>query len=244
MRYYLISAFLALGMGVLGYYLSANLYFGIGVGTLFAFCFGFLVVPLLKAFLNRQRKRHECYHFVQSFLISLSVSPSPEEAFDAATLGASGEEGAFLSSIQGLGVEGKLENLKAYFSESYYPMLVSLFRLYQEVGGEVISLAEPLLSEATRKESQGDARDKLRLRFLVQFIALWLMSGAVLVSVRVGLSGFYEELSTSLPYLMTAGIYFALAAFACCYFALTASAEKLSFGRRKNHEDIQQEERE
>jgi hypothetical protein len=131
-------------------------------------------------------------------------SSSPEEAYDSAVLGTQGEEASFLASLQGIGVEEKLENLKAYFLEPYYPMFVSLFHLYEEVGGDVISLAEPLLSEATRKESAGDALDKIRVRYVGQFIALWLLSGAVLVSVRIGLAGFYAELSRSPVYLLIA----------------------------------------
>ena len=236
--FYLVALLLSLGLGYLGYYMSDSLYFGLGVGLLFALVFFLGVLPLLSAFQTRQRKRHECYHFVHSFLISLSVSSSPEEAYDGAALGVSGEEAAFFASLEGIGIEDKLENLKGYFVEPYYPMFVSLFRLYQEVGGDVIALSEPLLSEATRKESEGDALDKIRLRHFGQFVSLWLLSGAVLVSVRVGLSGFYAQLSLSPAYLLTTGLYFALAAFSFVYFAKIVSGEKWKLGGKKNHDVI------
>jgi hypothetical protein len=237
MSLYCVLAVLAsLGLGYLGYYMSDNLYFAGGVGLVFALALILGVLPLLSAYQEREKKRHECYHFVHSFLISLSVSSSPEEAYDSAVLGTQGEEASFLASLQGIGVEEKLENLKAYFLEPYYPMFVSLFHLYEEVGGDVISLAEPLLSEATRKESAGDALDKIRVRYVGQFIALWLLSGAVLVSVRIGLAGFYAELSRSPVYLLIAGAYFALAAFAWVYFAAICSGEKWKLGGKRKHE--------
>jgi hypothetical protein len=234
--FYFIAVVLSLGLGYLGYYIAANLYFGIGVGVVFALVLIFGVLPLFSAFQSRQRKRHECYRFVHSFLISLSVSSSPEEAYDSAVLGAGGEEASFLASLEGIGIEEKLENLKSYFTEPYYPMFVSLFRLYEEVGGDVISLSEPLLAEATRKEGEGDALDQIRLRYVTQFVSLWLLSGAVLVSVRVGLTGFYAELASSTAYLLTAGLYFAIAAFSLVYFAAICSGEKWNLGGKKNHE--------
>lgn len=219
MKYYAISIAVALLSAGLAYYVSLSWICALAIFAFFVLLFSFWIIPVLSKFVQKERKRHECYRFVNSFIITLSVTSSYEEAFKSASEGSEKEEAALLAAIDLMSVSEKLSYLSNYFEESYYPMFVSVLKLYEEQGGDLLDLAEPLLSDVTDEESGGDAVGKIRTRYLVQYIALWLLANLVLVCVRLGLSGFYEELVASPAYLATSMIFFALEAGSLAFFA-------------------------
>lgn len=212
MKLYLIFGSLALLNGGLAYLMTMNLYIGLGVGFVFLVFLCFFEVPLCNLYVIKERKRHEAYHFVNNFVISLSVTNSPTSAFSSAKEGQdpSGELIKIIDSLEGGGVEMKLRYLESYFLVSYYPMFVSLFSLHQDQGGDFLKVGEPLLKEATREEEFGNALSKESQKKLFQYVSLWGMSSLILAFLRFGLSGFYPLLIESVPFLITATAYFAI----------------------------------
>lgn len=233
MKYYLLAIVLSFVYGVLAYFVSTYLAIGLGVGILFALLLLFLVVPLVQRYNEKERKRHECYHFINTFIISLSVSQSGESALEAAALDMNGEEKNIYEALGNLSVEEKIGYFANYFTGTSYAMFLSIFRLYESQGGEVLELAEPLLKETTLEEEKGDALAKIRRKNLLQFVSLWGMSGLVLAFTRYGLSSFYGLLAKSVPYLATQLAYFVLALISFVLFARSYTGEKISFQRRK-----------
>jgi hypothetical protein len=235
MKYYLFALLLSLAYGFLGFFVSTYLYVGLAIGLLFFLILGLLVVPLFTRHDEKERKRHECYQFLNTFVISLSVSQSGEKALEAASLDMKGEEKEVFEAITSLSLEERLSYMSRYFENNSYQMFLSIFRLFESQGGDVLQLAEPLLKEITWQEENGNALEKIRRRNLVQFAALWGMSYLVLAFTRYGLSNFYGLLSKSLPYLATEMVYFAVALVAFVIFALRYTGEKISMQRRKVH---------
>jgi hypothetical protein len=238
MKYYLIALILSLLYGVLGFYVADSLFIGLGIGAIFFLVLSFLVVPLYLRHEEKERKRHECYRFLNTFIISLSVSQSGERALEAVSLDMRGEEKEIFDAISQLSLEERISYLARYFESSSYAMFLSLFQLYENQGGDVLELAEPLLKEITLQEETGDALEKIRYRNLLQFASLWGMSYLVLGFTRYGLSNFYSLLSVSIPYLATEMVYFVIALFAFVYFGVVFTGEKITFQRRKENVQI------
>jgi hypothetical protein len=233
MKWYLVFLLISLFFGLLSYLISTYWFMGVGVFLLFALAFYFLVIPLLLAHEEKERKRHECYQFVNSFIIALSVSQSPEKAFQAAKEGTVGEEKEVLEGIEELSINERLDYLRGYFLLRYYPMFLSIYSLFQEQGGDVLEVSEGLLKEVTREETSGDSLEKMRLKSLLQFSVLWVMSFLVMAFLRIGLASFYDQLKASLPYQITAFAYFLIAILSFCVYAFASSGEKLP--ERKKH---------
>jgi hypothetical protein len=238
MKYYLLALLLSLLYGILGFYVSDSLYIGLGIGAIFALTLLILVVPLYLRHEEKERKRHECYRFLNTFIISLSVSQSGERALEEVSLDLKGEEKEIFEAIAQLSLEERIAYFARYFENSSYTMFLSIFQLYENQGGDVLEVAEPLLKEVTLQEETGDAMEKIRYRNLLQFASLWGMSYLVLGFTRYGLSNFYSLLSVSIPYLATEMVYFLIALVAFVLFALAFTGEKITFQRRKSHEEI------
>ena len=233
MKYYLAALILALLFGFLAYAVSTYLAIGLAIGSLFGLILILLVVPMVLRYAEKERKRHENYRFINTFVISLSVSQSGEAALEAASLDMEGEEKRIYEAIDRLSIEEKIGYFANYFTSTSYVMFLSIFRLFESQGGDVLQLAEPLLKEITLEEEKGDALAKIRHKNLVQFASLWGMSCLVLAFTRFGLANFYGLLAKSIPFLVTQLAYFAFALLSFVLFARTYTNEKIALGRRE-----------
>lgn len=229
-----VAVALSLLNGILSFVVTWSLPIAIGVFLVFALVLIFIVEPILMSYLEKERKRHEAYRFVNGFLISLSVNKSTESAYESALSTSGTELSAVASSIASSSLEERVDYLQGYFVEPYYRMFVSVFRLYEEQGGDPLTLGESLLKEATRSERSADEKRKQGLSKLVEFLSLWVMSGLIIVFVRICLRSFYESLKVNPVYLGCCILYFVLALLSFVLYAVVFTGEKPSLGRRKH----------
>ena len=169
-----------------------------------------LAGPVYKKFLSFQTKRHECFRFINSFVVTLSVSKSIDFAYQNAMEGLGKEIENISQSISELSGLEKVEYLDSYFDMPIYRMFVSTLSIYLNEGGDIIKLSAELLAELTRlEESENDVLSANR-KNLIQYCMLWGISLAVVVFMRVALANFFDLLVDSFMYLGCVIGYFAL----------------------------------
>lgn len=236
-----ITITLSLVYGALAFLVTWNLYLGVAVFAIFALTGVIVISPMIVAYAVKTRKRHEAYRFVNGFLITLSVTKSPQKAFESGIGSDIGELSAIAATVEHCSIDERLDYLRSYFLEPYYPMFVSIFHLYEEQGGDPLKLGESLLKEATRSEQNDNAKAKESLSQLVEFVSLWLMSALIIVFVRVCLRTFYETLAKNFLYLGCAMAYFVIALCSFVLFASSFTEEKLKLGRDAHAKDLAKE---
>ena len=224
--------FLSLYFGIIAYVTTSSLMIAAIVFlSYFAISFAF-IKPLIKRYLDKRRKHHEVFNFINHFIISLSVTSSLDQAFEDATIDAKGEEKALLESIAPMTTMEKLEYLPRYFEEDIYNVFLSIVKAYIEQGGDLIEIASPLLNEVTFNEEKNNSLETIRKKSLVQYGSLWFLSTIVLAFLRFGLSNFYDTLTKNLPYLLTASAYFAIAIVSFYIYVRSYTGEKMSLERK------------
>lgn len=137
------------------------------------------------------------YHFINSFVITLSVTESLEEAYSNATRIGNAQ---FMDTIKGIEdnpIVDRVKYLKDYYHLSIYKMFLNVFDLYLDQGGNILNMADNLLSECTRVEKTLNETKNLGFKHLVEFITLWLMSLAVVVFMRFSIKDFYIQMLSS-----------------------------------------------
>ena len=232
-----ICMFVSLLYGVLSYVILNNLIIALSVFLCFFLVTCLLLRPLFERKKQKERKREECYNFVQTFVISLTVNPSPEASYNASIQGADGELKSIIDSIGNkMGIDERLEYLSRYFIEPYYPVFLSIYRLFQEQGGDFIKLAEPLLNEISRHEEDALSYKKESKRMLFDYIILWGLSSAVLVFVKFGLQNFYDRMLESPIYVALSTVSFAIILGGFVIYSIAYTGEKPRFIRRKKDE--------
>ena len=232
MKGLLLSLFLALYFAVIAYVTTSSLPIGGAVFLIYFAITLLFIKPLVKRYIDKRRKRHEAFNFINHFIISLSVTSSLDQAFEDATIDIKGEEKELIESIKALTTMEKLEYLLRYFEEDIYPVFLSIIKAYLEEGGDLLEIASPLLNEATSNEEKQNSLETIRKKSLVQYCSLWFLSTIVLAFLRFGLSNFYDSLTKNLPYLLTAGAYFLIAITSFYIYARSYTGEKMSLERK------------
>lgn len=188
----LYFSFLSIIFGGTAYVISSNL---IVAGIVLLVSLLILVggcSPLLNEFSSKLKRRKQCSSFVNSFIISLSVTQSLETSFEISTSNIEKDFKKIIDSISSLQIEERLSYLASYFGTELYPMFLSIISIYQVQGGDPLYLCGDLLAEANRIEEADNHFKKNGARNAYQFGLLWGMSLAILVFLRVGLSSFYS----------------------------------------------------
>lgn len=242
MNLILIYLILSLYFAAIAFVVTSNIYLALIVLVLFFAVSVTLINPILKKFIDKTRKNHELFHFINHFIISLAVTLSIDQAFQDATIDIKGEQKEIVESIDMMTTMEKLTYLKQYFETDLYQVFLSIVTLFQEEGGDLLEIASPLLIEATKNEEKQNAMEGLQKKSLIQFGSMWFLSTLILAFLRFGLANFYDILATSVPYLLTAMAYFLVAIVSFYVYATSVTGEKLSFVRSKPDEKQRQKE--
>ncbi|MCR5692897.1 MAG: hypothetical protein K6G74_02880 [Bacilli bacterium] len=222
----------SLYFAIVAYVTTSNLLIG---GSVFLIYFAISILfikPLVKRYLDKRRKRHEVFNFINHFIISLSITSSIDQAFEDATIDAKGEEKEVLDSISALTSMEKIEYLLRYFEDDIYPVFLSIVKAYLEEGGDLLEMSSQLLNEVTSNEEKHNSLETIRKKSLVQYGSLWFLSTIVLVFLRFGLSNFYDSLTKNIPYLLTSIAYFLIAIVSFYVYARAYTGEKISLERK------------
>lgn len=198
------------------------------VGVLSILTFLIIIEPLVARCINRHKKSNEAYHFINSFIVSLSASKSLESSFESAIISLNKEEKDALSSISEYPIEEKLTYLGKYFEMDIYKVFLSIIRLYEEEGGDILDLASSLLRENTSIEEERISHKKNILKALFQFSSLWFMSLLVMGILRFSLTTFYDSLRSNKIFILLILVYFLIALGSFVFFALAVTNEKIT----------------
>lgn len=190
------------------YWSSSSLSFSLLILSLCLACFCFLCLPRVLSLQRKRRIRRECYRFMNAFLTACSVTNSLSRSFEAACEGADGELKETIQSIQSEEVYGRLLFMTPYFESPLYEVFLSIVDIYQNRGGDIISLAGLLLEEATKGEEEAEKRFHSSLGKLLQYGLLWGMSLGIVAFLRFALSTFYASLLSSRTFLLSLFLYF------------------------------------
>ena len=164
--------------------------------------------PILVHHKKEERVRHECYQFVNSFLITLSVCQSLDHAYETAIEGIEGEFKELTGKIAHMRVDERVVYLKDYFSLEIYAMFVSILGLYIDRGGDVLNLAAELLNELTRIEETGRFLAGKKKRNAFQFVLMWTLALLVMCFVRFGLNSFFSSIKQSRTFLAGIAVFY------------------------------------
>ena len=208
----LISLLIGLFIGVCVYYVTTNFIVAGAFILATIVCFALIVFPLLDRY----------------NILSLSATNSIDRAFENGLASCGDAAHKLAASISDLTAAEKVEYFESYFDKSIYPMFVSVFHIYQEQGGDILKVASEVMEESSRIELADIAYHKAGVRTYVQFGMMWGLSLLVMIFMRIGLTSFYQYLETSVSYLISSIVYFALFLFSFVLFTLRFGEGKLS----------------
>ena len=192
--YYIISLLISILLGVVSYISTSNLIYT--MICLFLPLIYFLTIGsfMVKKYLKAISRYHECYSFINTFVVSLSIKESIKYSLESTFDTMNESFNKNLIGIQDLKEDEKLSYLCKYFKFHIYGLFVRLINLWSEQGGNILDMSSHLINEARLVEEYIAESNRLAKKNLFEFGILWLFSLSIIVILRFALASFYEKI--------------------------------------------------
>ena len=143
---------------------------------------------------------HECFQFVNTYIISLNVKGSLSSALQSAYEVSDSDTKEIIDSIKELTEEEKLTYLNKYFKFDLYRLFVDTVFLWNEQGGDILKMSRYLVEQVRLKEEYLITCQTISKNKTTEFIVLWAIALAILAALRFALSQFFSYISKTLFY--------------------------------------------
>ena len=202
-KYIPIFIAISLIVGLVSFIVLENVFIAIGIILIYLFVTLFVFVPLLKKYDLKICKYHECYHFINNFIISLSIKKSILGALETTINSMPSEFIDQYNSIEQTSEHDRLDYLSTYFTFYDYQLFLQIIFLWEEQGGDIIAMSKYLTSEIRNNEEYISKCEVLNKRKYVEIAILWTLSLAILVFLRFALKDFYAKIKTQLLFIIS-----------------------------------------
>ena len=179
---------------------TQNIFSTIGILVIFTAFFVLLARRLINNSQQKIHRYHECYQFINSFIISLNVKGSLSAAMESAYDTSDSGTKEIIDSIKELNEEEKLSYLIKYFKFDLYRLFVDTVTLWNEQGGDIIKMSHHLIEQVRLKEEYLLACQSINKSKSVEFIVLWSIALMILAALRFALSQFFSRISQTVFY--------------------------------------------
>lgn len=206
----IIFIILGIFLGFLCYIATISYIFSPIVSVIFIVDYFVLMRKKIVHYFGVIERVHTSYHFINSFVISLSVKESLEEAYQSGIRIENNRLNAETKELNEMPVIERIKYLKSYFNLSIYQMFLNVLDLYQDQGGNILNMADNLMRECTRTEKTLSDTISIGNKHLIEFTILWLLSFAILLFMRFSIEEFYFMMIKNAYFVPMIFIYFLL----------------------------------
>lgn len=186
---FLIISFLA---GAITYLSLDNLYLALGVMVVYIIAGITLFAPSLDKYDIKVRKFHECYHFINNFVIALSIKKSIKGAIESAANSMPPDFIELFEGLENMNDDDKLQYFSSYFPFYVYRLFLQIIFLWEEDGGDILQMSKYLISEVRSIEEYITKADNLSRHKYVEIAILWGFCAVIVIVLRFALKDFYS----------------------------------------------------
>ena len=179
------------------YITTTSMYIPTGIFAIYILYYFVLIRKRIKRYLNKVEIVHACYHFINSFIITMSVKESLDEAYQNGIRVAPKSLLIETNAIENMTIIERINFLRSYFNLAIYKMFINIIALHQEQGGNILIISDSLIRECTRVEKTLSESTSIGNRHLVEFFVLWLLSFFILIFLRFAIAQFYNQMINS-----------------------------------------------
>ena len=152
MNFLLIGILVSLAFAGLIFITSENIFTTISIFLITFLFLVFLIKRQLDKYQKKTRRYHQCYQFINSYLISLSIKGSLSAARESSYGTADKEVREVIDSIKDLDEEEKLSYLCKYFKFDLYHLFLDTIKVWREQGGDILLMSQYLINQVRQNE--------------------------------------------------------------------------------------------
>lgn len=200
MNYLLVGIVVSFVLTGVAFVTTQNVFLALFIFLISMAFFVFVVNRKMKKNQLKIHRYHQCFHFINSFIISLNVKGSMSAAIQSGYETTDEDTKTIIDSIKELNEEEKIMYLCKYFKFDLYRLFVDTISLWNEEGGDILKMSQHLVNQARLKEQYLITCETIHRQKTIEFIVLWGISLAILVALRFALSQFFERIRQTIVY--------------------------------------------
>ncbi len=198
----IILIFVSLVVGVASYVALNNIFITIGIIAVYLLVSILLFVPQIKRYQIKVRKFHECYHFINNFVISLSIKKSIAGSLESTVNSMPNEFIEIYEGLENMNDKEKLQYFSTYFSFYVYQLFLQIVDLWEESGGDILVMSKFLINEVRHNEEYISKCETIISHKYTEIGILWLFCIAIVVILRFSLNDFYLKIQSQPFYII------------------------------------------
>lgn len=195
MNWVLIGLVLACAFAGMLYVTCENLFSTVLIFLLTLIFFVIFVRKRVHKYEIKIHRYHQCYQFINSFLIALSVRGSLTAALAGSYETSDHETREIIEGIKEMNEQEKLSYLHKYFTFDLYHIFLDIVSLWNEQGGDILTMSQHLINQVRLKEQYLLHCQNVQRSKTIEFVILWGIALSILVSLRFALSQFYRHIN-------------------------------------------------
>lgn len=230
---FVLFLLLSIVCGVISYISLSNIFVSLGIIAVYLIVSIILINPLLKQYEIKSKRYHENYHFINNFIIALSIKKSIKGALES-TLGSMPSEfNEMIEGIENMNDHEKINYLSTYFTFYSYRLFLQIIDFWEEEGGDILEMSKFLLDDIRHEEEYISKSSTLFTRKVGELISMWGICLLILVVLRFSLKEFYLNIQTQPLFLIAICALFAFLLFTIYLLIYNGTSLKIK-GVRKN----------
>lgn len=190
----LVGFIVSIAFAILCYLSTENLISTIGVSSVTFLYFAIYVYKKIKTKNVKINRFHECYQFINNFLISLSIKGNLSGALASALETQAEDTVEALKELATPDPMSKLDYLKRIFSFDAYYLFLDLLKLYDEQGGNILKMSHYLTNQIREDEDYLVNIERQHKDAIIEFSVLWCFSLLIMGVLKFSLSDFYSHI--------------------------------------------------
>ena len=200
MNFLLLGTFVSLAFTGLIYMATENLFSSLIIFFASLMFFVFVARRQIDKYREKTRRYHQCYQFINTYLVSLSIKGSMTAARESSYNTADSATKKIVDSIKNFDENEKLSYLCKYFKFDLYRLFLDTVFLWNEQGGDILAMSQHLVNQVRLKEEYIIFCESTHRSRLVEFIVLWSLTLLILISLRFALSQFFTHVVKTVFY--------------------------------------------
>ncbi len=196
----LVGIIVSLVLTGISFITTQNIFLAIFIFLMSNVFFVLIVNRKIKKNQLKIHRYHQCFHFINSFIISLNVKGSMSAAIQSGYETTDEDTKALIDSIKELNEEEKIMYLSKYFKFDLYRLFVDTVNLWNEEGGDILKMSQYLINQVRLKEQYLITCETIHRQKTIEFVVLWTISLSILAALRFALSQFFERIRQTIFY--------------------------------------------
>ena len=200
MNFLLVGIIVSIALTGLTFLASENIFISLGVLLLTNLFFIFFVKRQIDKAHLKIHRYHQCFQFVNSFIISLNIKGSLSAAMQSGYETSDEVTREIIDSIKEMNEEEKITYLSKYFKFDIYHLFIDIILLWNEEGGDILQMSRYLIDQARLKEEYLLNCQSIHKTKSIEFVVLWSIALSILAVLRFALSQFFSYILHTLIY--------------------------------------------